>query len=110
MININDLIRKATPEQKTVLAKLKDLVGQEKKLIEQTKKSYDKENKSRYSFPRFEPDDVFRPMTDKIARKYLSSDYSSSGRRFREIQGRIKKAIQNASQKGVLVVSYDSLK
>ena len=49
-------------------------------------------------------------MTDKIARKYLSSDYSSSGRRFREIEGKIKKAIQGASRQGVLIVPYNSLK
>lgn len=109
MTNIDELMEKATGEQRTVLSQLKGLVAEEKKLIEQTKKSQDKENSKRYSFPRPEPDDVFRPMTDKGAREHLSSDYSPNGRRYREIRGRIKKTTQEAKRQGVLVVSYNDL-
>jgi len=110
MVNINDLMKNATDEQKTILRKLKDLANCKNKLIEETKKSCDKENQKRYFFPRLEPDDVFRPMTDEQAREYLNSYSSSTKRRLDTIQGEIKKVIQDARSSGVLVVNYNNLK
>ena len=110
MLNINDLMREATYEQKVILRRLKGFVGKKEKLIREEKKSRDKEKTPRYMFPRVEPDDVFRPTTDKQAEKYIRS-YSSSGRRRLEnVEGEIKKAVQDAKSQGILVVNYDDLR
>ncbi len=110
MLNINDLMREATYEQKVILRRLKGLVGKKEKLIEETKRSCDKENAPRYRFPRVEPDDVFRPATNRQAEYYINS-YSSSGRRRLEnVEGEIKKAVQDAKSQGILVVNYDDLR
>jgi hypothetical protein len=108
MLNIDELMKNASGEQRKILRGLRGLVEQEKKLIEETKRSYDKANFrcSRYRLG----EDRDPPMTDKQAREYLNSDYSSSGRRFREIKGKIEKKIQDAKRKNILVVPYDNLK
>ncbi len=108
MLNIDELMRKATYEQRTVLSRLKGLVAEEKKLIEETKRSYDQGNFRRGMYRL--PEDRDPPMTDKLAREHLSSNYSSSGRRFREIEGKIKRVVQDVTRTGMLVVPCDSLK
>ena len=110
MVNIDELMKKATYDQRKVLSRLKGFVTQEKKLIEETKKTSDKENSRRYNYPSFEPDDVFRPMTDKQAEEHLRSYSSSTRKRLEEIQGKIKRTIEEAAKSGVLVVPYDNLK
>lgn len=109
MTNIDNLMKNATYEQKVILRELQGLVVQEKNLIDETKKSCDKENRANYCYPRLEPDDVFRPMNDEQAQNYLKNYSSASKRRLEEIQGKIKKTIADAKSKGILVVDYNSL-
>lgn len=105
----DDLMKKATYEQQRELQRLRALVGERKKLLEETKKSCDKESSSRYQFPRLEPDDVFRPMTDEQAEAHLKSYSSSTQEKLRNVEGRIKKATENAARNGLLVVDISKL-
>ena len=103
MINVDELMRNASEEQRKYLRELKSLRQEEKRLIEQEKRAYDREHRS-YDVVDREP-----PMDDKSARGYLNSATSAQGREFRELQGRIEKVVKNANKVGILIVPSDSL-
>jgi hypothetical protein len=110
MVNIEDLMKNANYEQKVILERLKGLATEKRKLVEEAKRSCDKENAPRYRFPRLDLDDVFRPTTEKQAEDHFRS-YSSAGkRRLENIEGKIKKTVQDARGKGIVVVNYNDLK
>lgn len=109
MTNMDNLMRNASEEQRVILGNLQGFVAQEKKLIEETKKSWNKENYRRYIYPTLDGD-CESPMDDKGAEEYLKTYSVVTKKRLEEIQGKIKKAVQDAKSKGILVVDYNSLR
>ncbi len=80
----NDLMKKATYEQRTILSKLRGLVAEESKLTKELSK--------------YEPMQNEFPTCCRIRRD------------INEVQARIKKTVEDAKKYGVLVVPYDSLR
>lgn len=88
---------------------MRGLLLEKKKLIDVAKSGLDKENASQHFYPSLEPDDVFRPATDEQAEKHLHSYSSLTNEKLRNIEGRIKKATEDAARCGLLVVDISKL-
>lgn len=112
MLNIDELMRKATPEQRIVLSKLKGLVGEESKLVKEIKMVLDS---SRIT-PHLSIDGYISepPANDEKVEQVLSNCRSSipygTKQRLIDVRGKIKKTVEEATRYGVLVVPYNHLR
>lgn len=107
MLNLDELMRKATPEQRMVLSKLKELVGEEKRLMDEARFTY-RGSGEMVAYPRLETAD------DNMVENALANNSDKipfgTKQRLIDVKGRIKRTVEEAARYGVLVVPYNNLK
>jgi hypothetical protein len=103
----NDLMKNATYEQQRELSRLRALVGERKKLIEEARWSEREDSYGLVAYPRTSP---VKDKSVEIALANNSSDIPIGTReRWRDIEGRIKKATEDAARNGLLIVDISRL-